>query len=371
MRVTGIALLLLLAACDHTDPFPTGPRTGDGSFDLAPPIRLTFSTGDDNWPTASRDGRWFSYRFSRGTTDNDYCAGILPTIGGQRYASLCAWDVDDNGRSDEFRSAVMLDDITVAYVRSLSGRGKQSPDSAGVYVASIDDPRDARKVLTLLHRPTGGNGFYRYLLGPVAENDHQFLALATDAYIGPTFAFGPVDTTYVGIEIARFDVSTTPATITSLALVPGAIGWALDQSSNLLYYHVPTYSAPPGSGGFSVIADTIYRVPIGGGTPEVAYGRAPVAGTFDQRLDGFAVANGRLFVAVHSQRTLPNPPGGIETRSDVGEVQVDGSLRVIDTRLTTNGSRWGRLSFTPDGGHLVAESLLGGQRDLYLLEPGT
>ncbi len=360
-----LAALLVLAACSHSDPFPTGPQLGDGSFDQVEPVRLTFSTGDDGWPTVSADSRWLSYRYSRGSNDRDFCAGILPLRGGQRLASLCAWETNDGARSDDFRSAVLLDDQTVAYTRHSAGTGNQSPQEAGLYVAQLNATRDARQVLPLLGRPAGASANYTYLLDPVREDDHTILALATGAYIGPKVAFGPVDTTYLGIEVSRIDVSTTPATVTPVVATPNAVAWALDRSTQMVYFHRRYYSDPPGSGAFSVVADTIFRAPLAGGEVQVVYGRPHVAGSIDEGLDGFAVVNGRLFVSQHSTRTLPPPQNGVETRSDVGEVQLDGSLDPLNTRLTNTGSLWARLSASPDGHTLVAASLLAGQRDLY------
>jgi hypothetical protein len=357
--------LMVLTACSHSDPFPTGPQLGDGSYDQIEPIRLTFSPGDDGWPTVSADGQWISYRYARGTADRDFCAGLLPIAGGQRLASLCAWETNDVSRSDDFRSAVLLDDQTVAYTRYSSGTGNQSPQEAGLYVAPLDALRDAREVLPLLGRPAGGSDNYLYLLGPVREDDHTILVLATKAYIGPKYANGPVDTTYRGVEISRIDVATTPAGVTPVAPATDAVGWAFDPSTRMAYFRRPTYSAQPGSGSFAVVADTIFRVSLAGGTPEAVFGRAPVAGEYEGALDGFAVVEGRLFVSQHSTRILPSPPGGFETRSEVGEVQPDGSLDPLNIRLTLNGALWTRLAASPDGHSLVAASVLLGQRDLY------
>ncbi len=382
MRVTGIAVLLLLGACDHSDPFLTGARTGDGAFDAVVPIRLTYSTADDGWPTISPDGAWLSYRYARGTADRDFCAGILPANGGQRLASLCAWEQDDRNRSDDFRSVVLLDDHTVAYTRSTSGTGSASPTAAALYVADLDAPRDARAVLSLLARPAGGGGLYRYLLDPVREDSHTLLALAADAVFGPRVQFGPVDTTYLGIEIVRIDVSTTPATVTPVAPATAAVAWALDRSTGRLYYQVPTYSAPPGSGAFRVVADTIWRVPLAGGNREVAWGRPELALTdttiLAEGMGGFAVAMGRLFATPWDRRQPGTPPGQPvpppETRSRLVEITAAGEV-TLDTRISIAPSLWTRLSASPDGRSLVAGSvvgstlsgtlMLGGQLDLY------
>lgn len=370
---SALASLMVLTACSHSDPFPTGPRLGDGSFDQVEPIRLTFSTGDDGWPTVSADGQWVAYRYARGTNDRDFCAGILPIEGGQRLTSLCAWEASDASRSDDFRSAVLLDDHTVAYTRSSSGTGNQSPQAAGLYVAPLEDLRGAREVLPLLGRPAGASDNYVYLLDPVREDDHTLLALAARAFVGRNHQFSPIDTVYLGVEVTRIDVSTTPATVTPIAAATNAVAWALDRSgaAPMVYFHRRYYDTQPGSGAdFDAIADTIFRAPLDGGSAEVVYGRphVDIEGLLGEALDGFTVADGNLYVAQHFVRQPP-PVGGVtqppETQSQILHVVSGGAPETISLRLTNNGAVWTRLSATPDGRALVAASVVGGVRDLY------
>lgn len=366
------ACAISLAACDHSDPFPTGPWQGDGSFDLVEPIRLTFSTGDDGWPAFSADGRWISYRFARGSSDRDFCAGLLPVDGGQRLEEICAWEIDEDDRSDDFRALVLVGDDRMAFTRHSSGKGNQSPSTAGLYLAPLAREREGVKVLDLLARPNGASDSWAYLIDPVWVGGDELLVLAAKAFIGQVVAFGPVDTVYQGVELARIDVSTSPATITPVAPAPDAVSWARDPSAGMLYYHRPYYSAPPGSGAFSIVADTIFRVPAGGGAAEAVYGRAAIPGSIDEGMDGFAVLDGRLVVALHDTRPIApapgQPPPPPETRSRLLRIEGDGSETTLNIRITSNGSRWTRLSASSDGRHLVAASILAGQRDLYLFD---
>src|SRR5690606_15080704 len=120
-----------VAACSHSEPFPTDPSLVEGPFNSTPPIRLTFSVEEDGWPSVSGD--FLSYRFERGSSDRDFCAGVLPARGGQRVAEICAWQQGELGRSDDFRSLVLLADNRMAFTWHSSGTGNQSPQGGALY----------------------------------------------------------------------------------------------------------------------------------------------------------------------------------------------------------------------------------------------
>ena len=129
-----------------------------------------------------------------------------------------------------------------------------------------------------------------------------------------------------------------------LGLSPGtnsdAVSWQLDENSGRIYYHRRYYSAPPGSGGSVIVADSVFRIPAGGGTAEVVWGRAPVpVNQFEinlgQGMGGFGVGGGRLFVSVWDRRQPPagggqTPPP--ETRSRILEI-VESFARGLIARV--------------------------------------
>lgn len=362
-------LLLSIAACNHSDPFPTGPHVGDGPFDNVEPIRLTFSTAADGWPWISADGRWLSYRFVRGSHDRDHCAGLLPAGGGQRFEEICAWELHEGARADDFRSLVLLGDDRMAFTRHASGIGNQSPQDAGLYVAPLGREREGVKVLDLLTRPDGASDTWSYLIDPVWIGGNELLVLASKAFVGQTVPFGPVDTVYQGVEIARLDVGSVPATITPVASAPDAVAWTLDEAAGVLYYHRRYYSAPPGSGTSLVTADTVFRVPLAGGAAETVYGRPMLAGGSPLRLDGFAIVDGELYVAQSYEVAHAEPPTCLlETFTDIWRMPSGGPPESVWAGSSCTGNRWLRLSGSSDGRHLVAERILAGQRDLYLFE---
>lgn len=359
-----IPVLLLLMACSHSAPVPTGPGEPGGPFSPAQPTPLTLSSFDDIHPATSGAG-YISYQFRRGTPDRDLCAGILPDRGGQRVAEVCAWELDDLSRSDLFGAAVLLGEDRLAFTRHEGGLGSPAPSDGGLYVGSARFPRTATRVLTLLDRPAGASARWDLLVDPRQTGPDEITALASQWVIGPTVAFGPPDTVLVGVEIAQINLATTPASITVIAPAPGAVAWALDPVDGAYYFLRPTY-APPADSLFKPIADTIF---LASGTTTVPiYGRPTVPNTIGGRLDGFAIHGGRLFVA---RRWFEFPTVGpriLQTASQVAEV-VDGVDRLpFGSRLGPNGDRWERLAITADGSGLIAESILGNARDLVRFE---
>lgn len=361
--IPGFVLAACLAACSHSETFLPTPPESDGPFDPAPPIRLTYNGTDDFAPVVSAPGE-MSYLYRRGTSDRDICAGILPIAGGHRLIDICAWGDDDLHRADRMAGAVLLDDNQVAWTWHRGGIGNQAPSLGGLYVAPRNEPHRITEKLALLGRPAGATDRWDVLISPRRTGPREITALAAQWYISPTVQFGPVDTVYLGVELARIDLSTTPATITVLAPAPDAVDWTIDAADGSLYYHRPFYAPPTEQRLYAVAADTIYRVTGGGATP--VWGRAPIPGAADARLTGFAVSNGRLFVAEYHQVVIVAPGGTrVERGSTIAEV-TGGTSSELVRRI--DGGEWGPLTIGPDGHHLIAESNAPGGRDLYLVE---
>jgi hypothetical protein len=257
-----------------------------------------------------------------------------------------------------------------------SATGNQSPQDGGLYIGTTGREREATRILDLLARPAGASDNWTYLIDPVLIGENELLTLASSAFFGQTVAFGPVDTVYQGVEIARIDLSTTPASVTSVVQAHDAVGWTLDQDAGLLYFHRRYYSAPPGSGPSGIVADTVFQVPLVGGTPVAIYGRPPLApGLIEAGMSGFAVLNGRLFVSLFTVRPVPPPPElpvpPPETESFIVEVRNGQAVNFSYPLSSRTGNRWGRLTASADGEHLIAESRIAGSKDLQLLEVGT
>jgi len=363
--LTALLGVLLAGACGHSESFLTSPDRPDGPFRTELPIRLTYNPADDDFPTVSSPGR-LSYRFRRGTPDRDFCAGVISAGGGPRVAEVCAWESDDASRSDLFGAAVLLDDGRFLWTRHESGTGNASPQEGGLYIGPASSVRTAVRILPLLVQPAGATARWDLLVDPVQTGPNEITALAAQWYIGPTIKFGPIDTIIRGVEIARISLSTIPAIITVLAPAPEATAWARDASTTALYYTRPTYIPPSEDSVYRPIADTVFHVTAGGGTP--VWGRPEIPGQVSGRLDGMTAGGGRLFVSYRWTRRLPltppDPPG-FETTSRIAEITGGIERQPQETRSSRLSDRWGRLTITQDGTALIAESVLSTGRDLY------
>jgi hypothetical protein len=364
---------LLAAACGHSTPCCDALTGSAGPFDTANPTRLTFASGANIWPAFSWDGASLAYQFDRGTADRDRCAGLLPSAGGQRIGRVCAWELTEAGQTDIFTALTPMAGNAVAFVRYTSALGATAPQTGGLYVGQLDAARDARLVLPLLAMPAGASARYDFLLRPVRTGPDQLLALAGQTIIGPRVLGGPIDTVYIGIEVVRLDLGEGNAVVTPIADADGAADWAYDESVGTIYFHRPTYAPATPVSQFQVVADTVFRVSVTGGTPTAFWGQPEeeVLGLFaGPVVQGLAAAEGRVWVSHWFSRIPPGGPGSPETRSVISEIHGDGATTELGStvQLGSSGTRWARIAADPSGTRLAAELLLGPTRDLYLID---
>lgn len=369
LLLAAVVLLATAGACAHSDSFPTVPDRPDGPFDGGVPTRLTYSPGDDIWPAVSGAGR-LSYQYRRGTPDRDICAGVMSPGGGPRVAEVCAWETDDASRSDLFGAAVVLGDGRFLWTRHESGTGNQSPQEGGLYIGPPESPRNAVRVLPLLVQPAGASARWDLLVDPVETGPNEITALAAQWYIGPTVKLGPVDTIIRGVEIARINLATIPATVTVIAPAPDAIAWSRDASTGQSYYTRPSYITPSEDSVFKPIADTVFRAGAGGGT--AVWGRPEMPMQVSGRVAGLAAGGGKLYITRQWAEWLPGPPPDppkYQITSWIAELREGVELTPLATRRTLTRDRWGRLAITHDGAGLIVESILPTGRDLYRILP--
>lgn len=89
-RLRALAALLMVAACGHSDPFPSGTVDDLGPITPGSPVRLTLSGGADRYPAWFRDGSRFLYSYQDTLLpDRDRCLGLLPAAGGTRLSGKC------------------------------------------------------------------------------------------------------------------------------------------------------------------------------------------------------------------------------------------------------------------------------------------
>jgi hypothetical protein len=367
------AVALLIMGCNHSTACCDALVGTTGAFDgTTVPIRLTYSSGSDQWPAFSWDGKSVTYRYERLTGDRDYCSASLPAAGGNQEFNICALGLNEADSANQIASLTQLDDQTIAFTHHESFTGALGAQAAGLYIARLDSPRDAQLVLPLLTTPTGATSRYDALLTPVRTGPRELIALGAEMIVGPTIAFGPTDTVYLGVELVRIDLESSPARVTPIASATGANGWAYDPSTGMAYFNRPTYIPLNSNTLYQPIADSLFSVVVTSGAVELLWVRPsldPAPWPFSlEAVDGLAAGGGKVFVSYHSDSPGPGSRSGTTT---IGELISDGEIRVIATYSGTEsaGPNWGRLAASPDGNRLVAEGNSGpGQIDLYLFD---
>lgn len=339
----GLAIVLA-AACSHSEPF--GPQVGrpEEPFSTEEPVRLTYAGGLNTRPAFSEDGRRIVYAFPRGDDgpddhDHDTCLGVLPTTGGARVAEYCVEERDHRSFRDGVEHAALSTDGRLAFVRASGLAGNFTVARAGLYVASADSVRGAREVLELKRIPPGGSVSWDYLLNPAWVGPGELVALATRTELrGPNLA---KDTVHFGIDVVRIRVDDQPVTWTRIAPGMGAAEMALDRSTGMLYLLSHRYFDAE---GLAVIADTVWRMPLSGGTPGPVFGLPNDASSPGERIFAITAGGGRVLAT----RGRAIGSGAF----DVVELAAEQPPRQLPLALPGNP---GRLALSSDGALLIAE----------------
>lgn len=337
--------LLLAAACSHSESFGPQADRPEEPFSIEEPVRLTYASGLNTRPAFSEDERRIVYAFPRGDDgpddhDHDTCLGVLPTSGGPRVAEYCVEERDHRSFRDGVEHGALSADGRLAFVRASGLAGSFTVARAGLYVAPADSVRGAREVLELKRIPPGGSTSWDYLLNPTWVGPGELVALATRTELrGPNVG---KDTLHFGIDVVRIRVDDQPVTWTSIAPGMGAGEMTLDRSTGMLYLLGHRYFDAV---GLAVIADTVWRVPLSGGTPEPVFGLPNATSSPGERI--FAITAGGNRLLGTRGRLIGGAPG-----FDVVELTVDAPPQQLPLTLPGNP---GRLALSSDGALLIAE----------------
>jgi hypothetical protein len=342
---------LLLAACEHSTPFPPVSYASDSSLMQGPLAQLTFNPARDLTPAWTPDASEIVYtaeRLDRG--DSDQCLAALPAPGGTILRYLCRTPVA-NDSVDVFQEVAVSADGRIAYDRLSSHRfpfKPLTPDVHALVLGSVDRPNDVRVLRSFPY--TNADRVHSSLshlgwLGP-----SRLVYLAEEVTYPRDCSSCAPDTVRTGVEIMTLDFSgavpalaTVPETSNPLSLAVGATG-------DTIYYTRNGDSR-------------LYRYTFSSAKTDTLWDFAP-----HQLPRAIQVRGSRVYVVLDGRLDLGGDPHVIDLAAGT-DVLIDypaGFNRMLLHR---------RLSISPDGRRLALESLLaevrvvGGVADTVPLGP--
>jgi len=269
------------------------------------PVQLTYSSGANVYPSWTGDGSGILYSRQRlDVTDGSYCLSRLPAAGGTEQDVWCGPTFADQESTTVAEVAAASADGRLAFVRSQSGVGAETPDRSGLYLGLYGNPDAASEILPF---PANAPGV------PVhdALSELRWLDAAHLLYLAEVrrlqapCQFCELDTLRTGVAVVR--VTLTDSTPT-LAMIPGT-----DSASS--YALVGTDSVYFTRDGQSAI----YRTLLSGGVVDVAYDFGP-----GRIARGVQAEGGRCWVIVDGQVTFSTDSGSGATfqRDNGGDLHV-------------------------------------------------
>lgn len=352
----------LVAACSHSDPTGSWFPPTDGPLNDVTPARLTFSPGTDVWPLFSQDGSRLLYTFELGSPDHDRCLGVLPGIGGQRVAEVCASTPNQVLSRDGFEHGNLSERGLLAYTKHSGNIGGPTATVAALYVAPIDSLAGERKVFDLLEVVPGASRIWDYLLNPIWISDNELAFIGTQVDYIPPGPFLDPDTIYVGLDLAKVRIDGATTVVTVLADLGNAQTLAYD----------PTLSR------FAFLRnDSVFTIGASGGAATFYFATSEVEDRTTFPITGLAAGGGKIWISWGFRDRIPI--NFSRTRSLISEVTSSGGLidlhvrdRITaDTVVYRDDGRWARLAASPNGRRLAAEGQggpTGASSDIYLFE---
>ncbi|MDX2260631.1 MAG: hypothetical protein SFU84_02895 [Gemmatimonadales bacterium] len=332
------ALLLLAAACGHSEPYTTAPTQNDGPFSAGAPTRLTFGSSTDSAAALTSDGQGVLYFFT-GFTNGDRCIGLLPPGGGTRRWELCdtRFEAADSGKS--YSAPALNSDGQLLYISALARRGRDAPDRTTLWLADSALPFQRRALISFPIN-VGGQGV-SWLSDAQWTGPESFIARAGLLNVQRACPNCTLDTTVVPAGVVRGTITPTGAT---LSFVPGA--------------ESPEVMALAENGGVIVFMRSfteVLRVPATGGTPTLVAALPTSA-----RVTGIS-CRGSECVLTQLGGTVAG--GGEGTR--IYRIRL--ATNAVDL-LTTVAGRWAGPVLLPTGGDVVMQASTTPTRDLYLFK---
>jgi len=332
------ALLLLAAACGHSEPYTTAPTQNDGPFGTGAPARLTYGASTDSAASLTSDGQGVLYFFT-GFANGDRCIGLLPPGGGTRRWELCdtRFEAADSGKS--YSAPALASDGQLLYISALARRGRDAPDRTTLWLADSALPFQRRALISFPIN-VGGQGI-SWLTDAQWTGPESFIARAGLLNVAKACDRCPLDTTVVPSGMVRGTITATGATLSFVtgAESPDVVALA-ESGASLVFMR-----------GFTEVR----RVAATGGTSTLV-GTLATSG----QVTGLS-CRGSDCVVTQLGGTVAG--GGEGTR--VYRIRL--ATNAIDL-LTTVAGRWAGPVLLPTGGDVVMQASTTPTRDLYLFK---
>ncbi|MGE5927529.1 MAG: TolB family protein [Gemmatimonadota bacterium] len=337
MRST-LPILLLLAACSHSEPFTAPDEPLDGPLSPAVPVRLTYADGGPTAPVWTPDGDSIVYSYRRRgggfVVNEEGCLAILPAAGGTIRREICSRSVFPAQSADVFDLPALSPGGRLAFFHDgqpvAPGTGAEA-----ILVAPFATPSAYTLVRTF---PFQADVFYvgAASLSWLDDGRLVFVGIAEEQFT-PCGDCNPILVRY-GRAVLAADVSTPGA----VSVVPGtqfATSVTAGESPDIIYYTLANDAR-------------IYRQVLSSGATTTAHDFGAPAIARD-----VSFTNGRLAVIVDgSVPVYPDDIGTIQGPNAGGTPYVvvpgTGQAQLVPV---PQAMWFRRPALSPDGSRIVAE----------------
>ncbi len=226
--------ILLIVACSHPEPFPTGEVPDIGPRTATPPIQLTYNLAPDRTPAWLEDGSGLAYSFQASPGWPDLCLAVLPAIGGTRRSEKCVRVATDTDSVEALSRVAPGPGSRAAWVDARSLHGRIAPDHGSIRVGSLAPGDTGTAVHTLPYlSPSGTVHITATHLGWLTPTTLTYVG-ADVLYIGRSSRL--VDTFVVGREVAVLDLAADPPSVSIVANTSLASSvWPAADGTSLFY----------------------------------------------------------------------------------------------------------------------------------------
>jgi len=336
-RIRLAGLVLAATACAHSEPFEAEDVGSDVPFSSEPPVRLTYSDGDDRTPAWLPDQSGIIYSSERlDEPAHDRCLLVLPPAGGQVTRSICATYPGHADSTDRFESPAVSADGRIAFMRAVGRIGLQKGPRLHFMLGDISDPERAREVTIIPYFAPSGktHGHISHL---------QWVSPTRLVYLGENLfyegsTFFP-DTFTTGLEIMRADISGDAVTLSVVSGTELASSVAAGGDEDTIVFTL---------GGDS----KVYRQSLSTGARSVVYDFAGAGIARDVQIRGSTL----VAVVGRSVAFVQDLVHGWNQRDEGGALYVVNLDTGASSSFAPPATLFRRPALSPDGRSIVVEA---------------